>query len=309
MASLRSASSLARTACRRGFERSSRRSSTLLADADPAIRAWTIQLATEQGPPAAPILAKFAELARSDPSPMVRLYLASAMQRLPLEQRWDTLTGLVGHREDASDHNLPLMYWYAAEPLVGCGLRRGPLPWRPARRSPRFQEFMARRIAALGTPESLGSLGRRAGPCRRIGPASHGLDRDRRGAAGRRRVAMPATWPDVFKVLGSDPDATVRSRAVALGVNFGDLAAQESLRRVLADSKAELAQPRSSAMAALLEGEGPSTGRCSARASCVHPQLGGPAVRGLSTYDDPATPEILIKAYPVARAGRAPRRP
>src|SRR5262249_61154934 len=28
------------------------------------------------------------------------------------------------------------------------------------------------------------------------------------------------------------------------------------------------------------------------------PRLGGMAVRGLSAYDDPATPEVLIKAYP-----------
>ncbi len=40
-----------------------------------------------------------------------------------------------------------------------------------------------------------------------------------------------------------------------------------------------------------------------------HPQLGGPAVRGLSAYDDPATPEILIDAYRIARPSRAPRRP
>ena len=29
----------------------------------------------------------------------------------------------------------------------------------------------------------------------------------------------------------------------------------------------------------------------------LHPELGGPAIRGLAAYDDPATPEILIKAY------------
>ena len=38
---------------------------------------------------------------------MVRLYLASALQRLPVEDRWDILAGLLGHSEDSSDHNLP----------------------------------------------------------------------------------------------------------------------------------------------------------------------------------------------------------
>src|SRR5262249_28868038 len=36
------------------------------------------------------------------------------------------------------------------------------------------------------------------------------------------------------------------------------------------------------------------------------PRLGGPAVRGLSAYDDPATPDVLIQAY--ASLGTSERR-
>ena len=85
---------------------------------DPYVRAWTIRLATEDENPSAATLAKFAEMAKSDPSPVVRLDLASALQRMPLEKRWEILEGLVAHAEDATDHNLPLMDWYAAEPLA-----------------------------------------------------------------------------------------------------------------------------------------------------------------------------------------------
>jgi putative membrane-bound dehydrogenase-like protein len=48
------------------------------------VRAWAIQLSTEGGRQSSAILAKFAELAASDPSPVVRLHLASALQRLQL---------------------------------------------------------------------------------------------------------------------------------------------------------------------------------------------------------------------------------
>ena len=48
--------------------------------------------------PSAELLRKFAELARNDSSPVVRLYLASALQRLPAEQRWDILEGLLDAR-------------------------------------------------------------------------------------------------------------------------------------------------------------------------------------------------------------------
>jgi putative membrane-bound dehydrogenase-like protein len=272
----------------------------LLADQDATIRAWTIQLATEQGPPDAPILAKYAELARSDPSPMVRLYLASALQRLPQADRWDTLTGLVSHGDDASDHNLPLMYWYAAEPLVGLDPARAV---RMAMGSPisRFQEYMARRIAALGTPESLallvGELGGTAVSARRL-TLLVGIEEALRG---RRQVAMPAAWPGVFKLLETDSDANVRSRAVALGVNFGDPAARESLRRLLTDSSAK-AGLRQQAMAALLKVKDPPLVGI-LQSLVLHPQLGGPAIRGLAAYDDPATPEILMKAYRALGAG------
>jgi len=266
----------------------------MLADTDPTIRAWTIQLATEQGPPAAPILARFAELARTDPSPVVRLYLASALQRLPLEQRWEIVTGLIGHAGDAADHNLPLMYWYGAEPLAGLDASRA------ARLSssgiPLIQEFMARRIGALGTPESLAilvdELGRAAGSARRFTLLTGIED----GLRGRRQVAMPAAWPKVFAALGSDVDPIVRSRAVGLGLIFGDPTARASLRRVLTDAGADVAQ-RQQALTALLKVKDPPL-PATLHALVSDPRLGGLAVRGLSAYDDPATPDVLIKAYP-----------
>ena len=57
-------------------------------------------------------------MAASDPSPMVRLYLASALQRMPKTLREPLAAALLQHAEDAPDHNLPLMLWYGIEPIV-----------------------------------------------------------------------------------------------------------------------------------------------------------------------------------------------
>ncbi len=54
-----------------------------LVDPEPIVRAWTIQLANEKGTPPETILDRLAAMARDDRSPVVRLYLASAAQRLP----------------------------------------------------------------------------------------------------------------------------------------------------------------------------------------------------------------------------------
>jgi len=267
---------------------------TRLDDADEMIRAWTIQLAIDERTPATSILAKWAELARSDPSPVVRLYLASALERLPVEQRWDILAGLVSHADDATDHNLPLMYWYAAEPLAALDARRAARLASSARIS-RFREFMARRIGGLGTAASLAllveELERPASSAQRLSLLT-GIDEALRG---RRRVVMPAAWPRVFAVLAADGDRQVRSRAVGLALTFGDAAARSTFRSVLVDPKAD-PEPRREALAALLKARDPEL------ASTLHalirdPQLGGMAVRGLSSYDDSGTPALLIDAY------------
>lgn len=67
--------------------------------------------------PADSLLDEFATMARNDESPVVRMYLASAAQRIPLARRWNLLDALASHSADADDHNLPLLYWFAAEPL------------------------------------------------------------------------------------------------------------------------------------------------------------------------------------------------
>jgi hypothetical protein len=92
--------------------------------------------------------AKFVEMAASDPSPVVRLYLAAACQRLLLDDRWSILERLASHAEDLNDPNLPLMIWYAAEPMAAADLRRA-LAFMKEARMPLLREFMSRRIASL----------------------------------------------------------------------------------------------------------------------------------------------------------------
>lgn len=109
------------------------------------VTAWTIQLACEKAPSAA-VRAKLAELAAHAKSPVVRLYLASAAQRLPLDQRAPIVEPLLAHAEDADDQNLPLMLWYAVEPMVGGNPLVG-ADLLGKTKLQRVQEFIARRMA------------------------------------------------------------------------------------------------------------------------------------------------------------------
>ena len=130
----------------------------LLDDADEHVRAWSIQFLCDVSKTNAfqpeqdtkwvletGVLEKLVVMAKDDPSQVVRLYLASAVQRLPFAQRWPILQGLISHVEDVGDNNLPRMYWFALEPMVP-GAQRESLELVMAGKIPRLQEFVARRL-------------------------------------------------------------------------------------------------------------------------------------------------------------------
>jgi hypothetical protein len=117
--------------------------------ADEFVRAWSIQLACEDKNPSSELLKDFLRLAKDDKSALVRLYLASGLQRLKADQRWDVLNELVRHSEDANDHNLPFLYWYAAEACVASDTERAIALLKNCK-IPKVREFIARRLATLG---------------------------------------------------------------------------------------------------------------------------------------------------------------
>jgi putative membrane-bound dehydrogenase-like protein len=118
----------------------------LLQDSSEHLRAWAIQLLCENRKPSEAARAEFARMADEDKSPLVRLYLASAMQRLLLEQRVPVLAHLLAHTEDEGDQNLPLMYWYATEPVVAAD-RVAAVKLLTACQIPKVRQFITHRMA------------------------------------------------------------------------------------------------------------------------------------------------------------------
>ncbi len=115
----------------------------LLAHPEEYLRAWAIRLDLEDGRASRP--EQLLEMARKDPSPVVRLHLASACQRMSMTDRFPIVEALSQRMEDVEDPNLPLMVWYALEPWVGANRDRATeLVKKPL--LPPLREFITRRL-------------------------------------------------------------------------------------------------------------------------------------------------------------------
>jgi putative membrane-bound dehydrogenase-like protein len=273
-------------------------------DDSPYVRGWMIQLALESPNVSSDeelkslfinLLSLWAAEPKAATTPVDRLYLASALQRIPLDKRWELLRTLIAHAEDAADHNLPLMYWYAAEPLAEKEPAKA-LDLALASKVPPLPRFMARRVSSVATPEALALVVDRLAKTKDQAIQLAILRGMQDALKGRRDVAMPANWPTTFAALAASKNGVLHSAATTMAVTFGDAKAFAALREQIASSRNAPAA-RQEALATLL------AARDNELVPVMHKLLDdsalrGPALRGLAAFDDVTTPSRIVAVYP-----------
>jgi len=109
-----------------------------------AIRAQVVHLLAHAGTPKAELVEWLAKKVSAEPSGLVHIHLASALQRFDLDQRWKLAEALLQLPD--SDRNLALMIWYGFEPLAAMDPTRA-LKLAVRSKIPLIRQFTARRIA------------------------------------------------------------------------------------------------------------------------------------------------------------------
>ncbi len=280
-----------------------------LSDPHESVRAWAIRLLTDdrtlddvygrrpkdETPIAADLLDRFVSMAALDKSGLVRLVLASTLQRLPWSQRGALAAALSRRIEDAADHNLPLMVWYGLMPVAEgdpsalaklaaeCEL---PTTRRLATR--RLAEEIEKRPAPMDALLSLAS--RRPVPLQR-----DVLTGIAEGLKGRRKVARPDAWDTFAKTLSQSDDTALRDRIRELSVVFGDGRALDEVRELALDDKADI-ESRRAALESLIEAR-PEDLRAVCERLLKVRFLNKTAVRGLALFDDPGIGKALADNY------------
>jgi putative membrane-bound dehydrogenase-like protein len=282
-----------------------------LRHANEHVRAWAIRLLTDGWPldtmmslrpagradfraPAA-ILTELSRMARDDASALVRLTLASALQRLPVAERAALATPLVAHAQDATDHNLPLMIWYGLIPVadvdpaalsrlaIGCEL-------------PTTRQFIARRLAE--------DIEKHPAPVNALLAATatkpEAFQADilagmSAGLTGWRKAAKPAAWDALAERLATTENVGLRESVRDLSVLFGNGRALEEVKRVALDEKADLSA-RKAALQTLIESRPPDLRQICEQLLGVR-FLNTVAIRGLAQFDDPAIGQKLARNY------------
>lgn len=284
-----------------------------LKSTDEWIRGWTIQLAFDS-PDNVGRLIREADaqqlkadpdgnkLAETDPSPVVRRFLASAAQRGPSEEfRAGLVQRLLAHSEDAGDHNLPLMYWFAMEPLVA-DQPAEMLAAALETKLPKLLNFTTRRIAMLATTEARDLLAEKLAA---VGDSAKQLEMLTGLSAalkGQRNLPMPKGWDGIETKLAASGNADVRTLVQTLSLTFGSEKALAGLRKTAADSYAP-APSRRAALEALVNAKDPELPAL-LRELLRDPDVRGPALRALAGFNDPQTPQAIIASYGAYDAGQ-----
>lgn len=260
----------------------------ILDDKDPYVRAWAVQLLCEERSASPAALAKFVQLAREDPSPVVRLYLASALQRVDEETGWKIAGELMLHGEDKADHNLPKMIWFGLEPLVKQNPERA-LALAARTEIPLVARFIARRtVDADQTPALVTALGKSPKNAVNL------LEGMRDGLEGRTDLTAPANWKTVYAQLKATPKAAALAQQVAQ--LFGDTETARQSLATLKNAKAPLDQ-RQKALKAIASQQRPELLN-EFPALLADPHLRTETIRAIAGYDQESLGELLLARYP-----------
>lgn len=254
------------------------------------VRAWAVRLSVEDRSrePDSSTVSKLTELAKSDPSPFVRLHVASALQRLPRSAVWPIASALAQRGDDVDHQWISHLLWWGIEPHVAA-LPEEAMAMFSSARSPYLRECVARRLethpATVKALVSATDVEVRRSLLKGLGASIE----------GRRDVQPPEGWSAAAEKLMSAGDEDLADRTVALSLQFGDEAAIRKLAAQPDDQQVPVAR-RQAAVRSLAVLKRPALKAMFLRWLQVK-ELQGACLPALSVYDDPAIAPAILARY------------
>ena len=276
-------------------------SESWLNDPNENIRAWIIRLMMDDKPidtlfgprqKALPntnleLVQKLVQQAQVDTSGLVRLTLASSLQRLPVEYRAELAKALAFHSEDRNDHNLPLVLWAGITPLVELDPEKLLEIARITEWS-NLRTWIARAITERSkeTPSAFGALLKLLGD--QPDQADSLLAGIERAVLGIKGFQQPINWNEISSKLRGNPNA------LKLSVLFGDEDAIGQMEKLVMNPDVEI-EVRRQTMKILIDSNSPNLKSISEKL-LKNLEMKIWAARGLSKFEDNGTGEMLVSS-------------
>lgn len=272
---------------------------SLLNHPEEHVRVWAIRLLTDQGTPNQTTKTPFTHLAQTDPSGLVLLHLASALQKLDPHERWPVAEALAQRKEFVGDPVYPLMLWYGVESAVTTNPNRA-LALASTTPFPRLPRFIARRLTSeIDTqPEALNQLTKLLQSDQSIDTLAM-LTGMTEALRGRTKASAPRDWTKTAAHLTQSKIPQITQRTNELSLVFGDGRAADEIRDLIRDKNVDF-EARRNAINALAKGRDPQTLKL-LRVMVDDRDLADAAIRGLERYDDPSIAQLLIDRYDTMR--------
>jgi putative heme-binding domain-containing protein len=243
-------------------------------------------------------------MAAQDVCGLVRLALASSLQRFPVNRRVQLAASLMTRDTDAEDHNLPLLVWYGLIPVsstdpAALALAATTSTW------PRTQRLIARRLAE--------QIEDQPAAMKTLLDFAVSTDKDFRknllvgisdGLQGWHHAPQPVNWPAVIAAVEKDADESALALGRDLSVLFGDGRALDEVRRIVTDPKSDIGVRRTALHTLVASGDPGVVDICLPLLS--DGRLNAIAMTGVAISDAPSAAQALIKNY---QRFRGPQRP
>ncbi|HUS35088.1 MAG TPA: PVC-type heme-binding CxxCH protein [Verrucomicrobiae bacterium] len=259
---------------------------------DEFVRAWAIQFAVEQRNASEFTLKRIVEMAANDKSPVVRRYLASAMQRIPESAAWQIAEALV-ERDDDDDRNIPkLLFQSIAQRMTNePNIKRA---LAIANKGTMYQisqwiYWYASTLEGPGLNEVLtkGLLGFDDHLRYTLSAVAHAL-------STRANVSEPEAWRTWGPRLYAYHDPRVVRLAERIGAAFGDRSRFPQLRATLASSNSEVGRKHAfDVLSRAQDAESLPT----FIALLDDKTFRSPTIPQLARYDSPKISEALIQRF------------
>ncbi|HCN28292.1 MAG TPA: cytochrome C [Verrucomicrobiales bacterium] len=250
----------------------------------------------------------FTGLAQKEASPTVRRELASALQRLPQNQRKALAAALLQRAEDKDDPMIPLLIWYGIEPLVGDDAQAG-LELARVSKMPKVTQFIYRRLGAEQAGRT--AVLRVAADSEDVEERESLLKSVVEAARAGNKIAKPADWDTLRdRLMATQMTESPRTPEMgppAKGILVAELEAFMGIEPAIAAFRERLTSTapldaRVAALKLLVQIRDAQTAAILhtllGNGQDAHPTLRRAAIQALATLPHPRTPAMLAGLLP-----------